>query len=139
MLKISKLVDHGALVLSNLPHKSTGFKSASYISNETNLSLPNVSKILKLMHHGNLVYSVRGSKGGYALNKKPEEITAAEILTALEGPIAITECISEKSSCNVQNQCGVSYGWQRINNIISHALNDITLRDLQEKPIKFTN
>ena len=79
MLKISKLVDHGALVLSNLPHKSTGFKSASYISNETNLSLPNVSKILKLMHHGNLVYSVRGSKGGYALNKKDATLEGKNI------------------------------------------------------------
>jgi FeS assembly SUF system regulator len=137
MLKISKLVDHGTLVLSQLPHKDHGYISASNVAQKINLSPSNVSKILKLMNKSQLVKSERGANGGYALNSQPEKITAAHILTALEGPIAITECLTDATNCKIEQTCSMGHGWKKINHLIQDALSTMTLKELQEKPIHF--
>ena len=139
MLKISKLVDHGTLVLSQLPYKDQGYLSAASIAKKISLSPANVSKILKVMHQNNLVKSERGTHGGYALNQPPDKITAAHILTALEGPLAITQCISGKTTCIVEDTCSMSNGWKKINYIIQDALSTMTLQELKEKPIYFNS
>jgi Rrf2 family protein len=76
------------------------------------------------------VNSTRGSHGGYQLARPAEQITAADILDALEGPFALTECSSEHSSCGIATTCHVGQSWQRVNAAIHRALSDISLSQL---------
>jgi Rrf2 family protein len=91
-----------------------------------------VSKILKLLVREGILVSHRGVKGGYGLARLPEEISMAEVISALEGPIAITECIDEHSGCTHAPFCGVQGRWHRINAALREALEGITLAELAE-------
>ncbi len=130
MLKISKLTDYGTLVLAQLA-KESKLSSAHKVARATHLGQPTVSKILKALTHAGLVVSERGAQGGYALARPAVEISAAEIIDALEGPVAITECSLTKGHCDLQSNCQVATAWQKINFSIRRALNEVSLVDLQ--------
>jgi Rrf2 family protein len=88
-----------------------------------------VSKILKMLARENLVASVLGAKGGYMLTRHPSEISMAEIIYAMDGPISITEC-SSTSTCSRESTCSTRSNWQGINNIIHDALNKVNLAEM---------
>ena len=134
MLRMSKLTDYGTLVLSQLAAGGEDPSSAVVVAGQTHLALPTVSKLLKALTRSGLVVSTRGSQGGYALARRPEDITAAEIIDALEGPVAITECSANDGSCDLEAYCRVGNAWQRINLSIREALQQVTLADLQREP-----
>jgi len=131
MLRISKLTDYGTLVLAQLAARRGELTSAGQVADATHLALPTASKLLKSLARAGLVVSERGAQGGYELARAPAEITAAEIVDALEGPVAITECSSVDGACDLEGFCGVGRAWQRINHGIRMALRQITLEDLR--------
>ena len=131
MLRMSKLTDYGTLVLAQLATKQGRLASAHQVASDTRLSVPTVSKLLKSLVRGGLAVSRRGARGGYALSRPAEEISAAEILDALEGPLAITECSSAPGLCELEHRCPVGGAWQRINRSIRQALDEVSLADLQ--------
>jgi FeS assembly SUF system regulator len=131
MLRMSKLTDYGTLVLSQLAAQHGGIASAGQVADATHLGPATVSKVLKSLAHAGLVVSARGVQGGYALARPAEDISAAEIIDALEGPVAITECSSKNSCCDLEEFCRVGRAWQRINWSIRKALEDVSLADLQ--------
>lgn len=131
MLRMSKLTDYGTLVLAQLAANGTGLTTSSAVAEATRLGQPTVSKLLKLLTHAGLVVSVRGAQGGYALARSPDQITAADILDALEGPVAITACSSASGACDLESHCRVGAAWQRINLSIRTALESVTLADLK--------
>jgi len=104
--------------------------SASEVAEQTGLPGATVSKILKLLTRAGLVTSHRGAQGGYLLSRPATEITAAEVIDALEGPLALTECATEEGSCELEALCLVGTAWQRINVAIRHALDEISLAEL---------
>ncbi len=110
---------------------------ASDVATNTGLSLPTVQKILKELTKSGLIKSVRGAEGGYQLNRAPKDISAADILDALEGPVAITECSADDSACEHESNCSVGGAWQRINTAIRNALTDVTLAQLHSPPSEF--
>lgn len=130
MLRISRLTDYGTMILVHLARRSGRVCSANDVASGTHVALPTAQKILKFLARAGLVVSVRGAEGGYALGRAPEAITAADILDALEGPLAITECSQTDSHCELESLCQVGGAWQRINKSIRSALDDITLADL---------
>ena len=93
MIRITKQTDYGIVLLTHLAAQPERQLNAPELAAETQLPLPMVSKILKLLVREGLLLSHRGVKGGYSLGRPPAEITMAEIIASLEGPIAITECI----------------------------------------------
>ena len=96
-----------------------------------------VGKILKSLTRGGLLDSHRGSQGGYTLNRPPEEINVAEIVGALEGPIAIAECVEEsEENCNIERLCPVRGNWQKINEAVKDALASVTLAEMAQ-PMTF--
>ena len=99
---------------------------------ETRIPQPTVSKVLKQLARAGVVTSIRGPQGGYRLARPATEIGVDEIITALEGPIAVTECADERSgsSCAYERRCGVRANWQRINDAVHGALAGITLADM---------
>jgi FeS assembly SUF system regulator len=133
MLRMSKLTDYGTLVLSQLAAYGAAPASAGVVAGKTHIALPTVSKLLKALTRSGLVVSTRGVQGGYALARPPEDITAAEIIDALEGPVAITQCSADHGACDIAAYCRVGRAWQRINLSIREALQEVTLADLQLK------
>jgi FeS assembly SUF system regulator len=130
MLRISKLTDYATVVLADLSRAPGQLRTSADVAAHTRLGLPTVSKLLKTLQHAGLVTSTRGAHGGYQLARAPESITAAEILDALEGPVAITECSALHSHCGIEHVCGVGRAWQKVNGAIRRALQDITLAQL---------
>lgn len=131
MLRISRLTDYGTLVLTQLPSDEAKLLSAADVAEATGINPPTVSKLLKSLAKAELVSSTRGSHGGYRLSRPASEISAADIIDALEGPVSITECSASDSNCDYESVCNVGGAWQRINVAIRRALDDITLNDLQ--------
>ena len=130
MLRISKLTDYGTVVLGHLARQSGGVCSAAGVSAATGIAVPTVSKLLKSLARAGLVTSTRGANGGYQLARPAAEISAADVIDALEGPVSITECSAADSHCDFEDVCNVGGTWQRINVAIRRALDDVSLVDL---------
>lgn len=130
MFRISRLTDYGTLILVYLAEQDGRLCSASEVAGGTHVATPTVQKLLKVLARTGLVDSVRGADGGYRLSRSPQRINAAQILDALEGPVAITECSTQESQCELEPLCHVGSAWQRINNALRVALSDISLTDL---------
>jgi FeS assembly SUF system regulator len=103
MLRMSKLTDYGTMVLAQLAASDPGWTTAGTVADATHLGQPTVSKLLKSLVHAGLVVSSRGVQGGYALARPAASISAAEILDALDGPVAITECSSSTGGCDLES------------------------------------
>jgi FeS assembly SUF system regulator len=132
MIRITKQTDYGIVLLTHLATTPERQVNAPELAGETRLPLPMVSKILKLLVRERVLVSHRGVKGGYGLARAPEEISMAEVISALEGPIAITECIDEHSGCAHEPFCGVRGRWHRINTALREALEGITLGEMAD-------
>jgi FeS assembly SUF system regulator len=130
MLRIGKLTDYATLILATLAADRTRLQNATALSERTHIAAPTVSKLLKQLHRAGLVNSARGTRGGYQLARDPESISAAAILDALEGPIALTECSSASGHCGIEHTCSVGRAWQKLNLAIRRSLNEISLAQL---------
>jgi FeS assembly SUF system regulator len=128
MLRISRLTDYATVILASLANG--GLASAADIAQRTRIGLPTVSKLLKELQHAGLVRSARGAHGGYQLTRPTGEINAADIIDAVEGPIALTECANGSGICGIEDTCLVGQGWQRISRAIRRALTDVSLDEL---------
>jgi FeS assembly SUF system regulator len=128
MLRLSKFADYGTQVMVYMA-KDGAVHSANEVSTELGIAAPTVSKILKMLVRGNLVASSLGAKGGYMLARHPSEISIAEIINAMDGPISITEC-SGTTTCERESTCSTRSNWQGINHIIHDALNKVNLAEM---------
>jgi FeS assembly SUF system regulator len=136
MLRISRIADYGVVINTRLATlTSDEVRSVRDLSDETGVPQPTVSKILKQLARGGVVQSARGAQGGYRLARRADELTVAEVVTALEGPIGVTDCWRDESDdCELSTRCGVRGNWQRINQAISAALAGVTLAEMAEPP-----
>ena len=130
MLRMGKLTDYATVVLASLAQQPERHRAAAELSDRTRLARPTVSKVLKGLQRAGMVISSRGAQGGYQLARRPDQITAAQILDVFEGPIAITECSGASSQCGIERLCRVGGAWQRVNAAIRRALEDVTLHQL---------
>ena len=130
MLRISKLTDYGTVVLACLAGAPDRRMTATEVAERTRLGLPTVSKLLKCFHRAGLVASTRGMHGGYQLARPANRISAAAIIDAVEGPVAITECSGNHSACDLETSCSTGNAWQRINGAIRRSLDEISLAQL---------
>src|SRR5512135_782458 len=130
MLRISKLTDYGTVILACLAATPERRLTASELAERTRLALPTVSKLLKSFHRAGLLTSTRGARGGYQLARPAAAISAAAIIDAIEGPVAITECSGQHSTCEHETSCSTGGAWQRINGAIRRSLDEISLAQL---------
>ncbi len=136
MLRVTKLADYGIVIMTYLASHNGLKANARDIACEVHLPVPVVSKILKLLARHGLLESHRGIKGGYDLSRNPEDISIAQIIRALDGPIAVTECTDAiQGLCGLETGCPVSANWHRINQAIYQALETITLAEMTQ-PIR---
>src|SRR5580658_8292294 len=130
MLRISRLTDYATVVLAALAGEPQRVQTAAALAAQTHIALPTVSKLLKELHRAGLVTSTRGLHGGYRLARAPAQISAAAILDALEGPLAVTDCAAGHGNCEIEDSCRVGRVWQRLNLAIRRALYDVSLAQL---------
>lgn len=130
MLRLSKLTDYATVILSFMAKDETHVHAAMEIAAATGIALPTVSKILKSLVKAGVLISTRGAKGGYALARVPEKISVATVISALEGPIALTECSISHQACEQASGCDIRGNWSLINRTIHNALESVTLADM---------
>ncbi len=156
MLRISKLTDYAVALSAHLARCQLGLRGAlataaprpadggeapaphqnvRALSDATQIPVPTVRKVLKILAKTGMVHSIRGTNGGYGLARPAGEISVAELIVALEGPIGVTECTSEATAgnCELEGRCTVQGPWQHISRVIRTALAELTLADMAEQ------
>ena len=119
MLRISKLTDYAILVMVELTASRDEVLSAQALAERCGLEAPTVSKVLKALSRASLVESFRGPSGGYRASNAPAEISVAEVISAIEGPIAMTECSVHEGLCSVEASCNARDNWQMISRAVA--------------------
>ena len=133
MIRLSKLADYGIVMMTNMARHPQRQHNAAEIAAESHIPLPTASKILKALARAGLLASHRGAKGGYGLARDAGAITVAQVIVALEGPIALTSCIEDgPGDCGIESLCPARANWQRINDAIRHALDEITMAEMAD-------
>ena len=131
MIKVSRLADYGVVILAFLSGQN--LMTAAGVSEETGFPEPTVAKVLKLLAKSGLLLSVRGASGGYKLVKPAAEVTVAEVVMAVDGPVSLTACVEgSRASCDYASCCPVKGRWDGVNDAIRAALEGITLADMAE-------
>lgn len=140
MLRVSKIIDYGTLVLTHMASDPKRVFSAADLAATLGLGQPVVSKVLKSLTQREIVKSTRGARGGYALSRAAEDISIADIIDALdEQPFGLTECTATPGSCSVEAACGIRSNWQRINAAVRKTLEQVSIADMVNPtaPIEF--
>jgi FeS assembly SUF system regulator len=131
MFRLNKLTDYGIVLMASIAH-NPALHNARDLAAESQVPLPTVAKLLKELSHQGLLVSHRGSKGGYSLSRSPKQISVAEIIDALEGPIGFTECSVAAGSCDLEPSCLVRRNSKVISLALRGALENLTLNDLMQ-------
>ena len=140
MVRLGKLTDYG-LVLMTCMARGTGesLRTARDLARESRVPVSTVSKLLKQLLQSGLLTSHRGTKGGYVLARAPRQISVVEIISAIEGPMALTECSTDVTGlCSLERRCPIKTNQQIINQAVLGVLDKITLSDLIE-PLQLTS
>lgn len=130
MLKLAKLTDYGTLLMTTLALEPAAVRNAQELAARSHVAAPTVAKLLKVLVKGGLVESTRGAHGGYRLARPPEQITIADVVRALEGPIAITDCAAHGGGCSIEGSCASRANWRLIDNALRRALESVTLAQM---------
>lgn len=130
MLKLAKLADYGLVIAASLVDIAEPRLKLEQVSERTGLPVPTVRKIMKLLVDGGVVRSERGVNGGYLLAAPPQQISVAQVVRAVEGGVALTECCREDSLCEVMHACNVHTNWSVINQTVNTLFSRISLRDM---------
>ena len=126
------MTDYGVVLLSYLDENRV--LSASELVEKSAISAPSVAQLLKRLTRARLLVSQRGAGGGYRLARQAEKITLAEVIRALEGPIALTACTDGASDgCTVASFCQMHGWWNRVNGAVEETLEAITLADIRRE------
>ena len=131
MIRLSKLADYAVVMLSYMAAREGEVYTTARLAERTAVPEPTAAKVLKLLARSALLESQRGSNGGYGLARPAADITVAEIIVAVDGPIALTACVEGSSEhCGVEQLCSMRGNWNRVNRAIRDALEDVTLADM---------
>jgi FeS assembly SUF system regulator len=130
MLRVTKLTDYATVVLTVLAARPGQVLSASELAEAAGLEAPTVAKLLKPLAQAGLVTGLRGANGGYRLAHPAEAISLIQIVEAMEGPLAITDCSNDHSTCGIAHQCGVRSQWRLINDVLADALRGVSLAQM---------
>ena len=136
MLRLSKLTDYAVVVLTRLEEAEEGaVMTAPGLAAATGLAEPTVSKVLKILAHAGLVEGRRGAAGGYLLTRPISEMPLTDVITAIDGPIALTACVDNSFGlCDAEATCPVRGRWDPVNDAIRRALSGISIADLARVP-----
>jgi len=131
MLKISRLTDYATAVILFMQNEQKLYAS-EVIAKGVGLEIPTASKVLKLLTRAKILISTRGANGGYELAKKTTTINLYDVIVAIEGQTAITECTKTDSLCAQEQGCDSRTGWQKVNLQIKQILTEMTIKKMAD-------
>src|SRR4029077_241856 len=135
MFKLSKKADYGLIAVKHLAmHRNKHACSANEIADEYGISTTLMAKVLQKLARQNLVAAKHGSTGGYQLSKTPDQISALEVITAIDGPVLITVFVRSHGNCDATIKCSVREPLRRVNESILNVLNTVTIAQMSEEP-----
>lgn len=129
-MKLSTKGRYGVKAMVDLAiHYGEAPVSIKSISERQNISEYYLEQLFTPLRKSELIKSIRGAQGGYVLSKSPKEISVAEIVRVLEGPIEISECI-DGSACSNIDCCATRLLWGKIKRSIDSVMESTTLEDI---------
>ena len=135
MFKLSKKADYGLIAVKHLAmHRNEHACSANEIADEYGISTTLMAKVLQKLARQNLVAAKHGSSGGYQLAKTPDQISALEVITAIDGPVLITSCVTSHGNCDATSKCSVREPLRRVNESILNVLGTVTIAQMSDEP-----
>ena len=138
MIRLGKMTDYALVLMTHVARRRSGtLHTARGLAAESGFPVPTVSKLLKLLLQSGFLISTRGTKGGYSLAREAQEISVADMIGALEGPIALTDCSTDLGLCDFERGCPVKHNQRVINQVVRGALEKLTLADLAH-PLRIT-
>jgi FeS assembly SUF system regulator len=143
MVRLTNLADYAVVVLSFAAGEATLARlSAGGVAEATGIPLPTVAKVAGLLSKAGLLASQRGAGGGFRLARAPQDITIADVIEAVDGPIALTQCVEHEAGhtsgdCAHTALCSMRPHWQLINVRVRDALAGLSLADVARKPFAF--
>ena len=138
MLRLTKKADYGLMALKYLAEQSAGAggvptaQSAKDIAQAYHIPPPLLAKILQTLARAGLLVSHAGTNGGYALARPANEISAFEVIRAIDGPLFITSCITIHGACDLAGTCTIKEPLRKVNESIKDLLSNIFISDLAE-------
>ncbi|MGE3770712.1 MAG: SUF system Fe-S cluster assembly regulator [Bdellovibrionales bacterium] len=133
MIKVSKLADYAVVVLAALAARDGKAVPAAELSQITGLPQPTVAKVLKQLAKAGIIDSARGVQGGYTLVADSKELSVETIITAIDGPVRVTECADNHVSCMASDMCQLHGRWAPVNRALKSALASVSLADLMRR------
>ena len=131
-MKLSTRAKYGIHAMLHLAmYQGMGPQPIKVIAEVQNVPEQYLEQLIAVLRREGLVTSVRGAQGGYNLAKPPEEITMAELVRALEGPISLSDCLSDEEYCEKACVCPTKRLWERLSQSIDDVLSGVTLADMQ--------
>ena len=136
MFKLSKKADYGLIAVKHLALHRQGHHacSANDIAVEYGISATLMAKVLQKLARQNLVGAKHGSSGGYQLAKEPAQISALDVITAIDGPVLITSCVTSHGNCDATSKCSVREPLRRVNESILQVLGTVTISQMCDDP-----
>jgi len=133
MIRLSKLTDYGIVLLTHLAMgEERSLHTAQDLARRSRVPLPTASKLLKSLARAGLVVSHRGRHGGYGLARDAERISVAEVISAIEGPIGLTECgTGTDGACDLEATCAAKGRWNAISLAVERALSEVPLSSMR--------
>jgi FeS assembly SUF system regulator len=134
MFKLSKKADYGLIAMKHLAnHREQHACSAGEIAEEYGISATLMAKVLQKLAKEKLVVAKHGSSGGYQMAKEPQKTSALEVITAIDGPVLITSCVTSHGACDATDRCSVREPLRRVNESILDVLGMVTIAQLSEE------
>jgi Rrf2 family protein len=135
MFKLSKKADYGLIAVKHLAtHRQKHSCSANEISEQYGISATLMAKVLQTLARRGVVAAKHGSGGGYQLAKEPGQISALDVITAIDGPVLITSCVTSHGNCDATDKCSVREPLRRVNESILQVLSTVTISQMSEEP-----
>jgi FeS assembly SUF system regulator len=131
MIRLSRLADYGIVLMTQMAYAANTVATAQEMAASTRLPLPTVSKLLSSLARAGVLDATRGARGGYRLARPADSVTLADIVRAVDGPIALTQCLEQRAeSCELEGLCPSQRSFRQINDAVSRAFAAVTLADL---------
>jgi len=132
-MRLTSLADYAVVMMAAAARQGDGRFSAALLAEETGVPLPTAQKLMGRLASAGLLRSARGTGGGFQLAREPGGISLADIIEAVEGPIAMTVCVDEKrNDCALDGQCQVKPHLSVVNGAVRGALQGVSLASLAQ-------
>jgi len=134
MFKLSKKADYGLIAVKHLAthSKAEHACSANEVAEEYGISATLMAKVLQRLAKEGVVVAKHGSTGGYQLAKEPAQISALDVISAIDGPVLITSCVTSHGNCETTERCSVREPLRRVNESILEVSSTVTIAQMSE-------